>query len=116
MNFRIAAGSFSCPDITKDRCVNVAIFIEEMHIQPFDPPVSSINIGYFSTRKINDARIYLSDTFTGNLRNLVGYGLQQKLIYKTLIVNDLIVQELQDESKKGIDPLKYDPAGVKVVK
>ena len=78
--------------------------------------VSSINIGYFSTRKINDAKIYLSDTFSGNLKSLVGYGLQQKLIYKALIVNDLMVQELQDEAKKEIDPLKYDPAGIKVVK
>jgi len=78
--------------------------------------VSSINIGYFSTRKINDARIYLSDTFTGNLKNLAAYAIQQKLIYKTLIINDLMVQELQDEAKKEIDPLKYDPAGVKVIK
>jgi len=78
--------------------------------------VASINIGYFSTRKINDAKIYLSDTFTGNLKNLVGYALQQKLIYKALIINDLIIQELQDEVKKEIDPLKYDPAGVKVIK
>ncbi|MEK7310241.1 MAG: ABC transporter substrate-binding protein, partial [Planctomycetota bacterium] len=78
--------------------------------------VASINIGYFSTRKINDAKIYLSDTFAGNLKNLAAYALQQKLIYKTLIVNDLMVQELQDEAKKEIDPLKYDPAGVKVIK
>ena len=78
--------------------------------------VSSINVGYFSTRKINEAKIYLSDTFVGNLKNLVAYALQQKLIYKALIINDLMVQELQDEAKKEIDPLKYDPAGVKVVK
>ncbi|MBI5779315.1 MAG: ABC transporter substrate-binding protein [Planctomycetes bacterium] len=78
--------------------------------------VSSINIGYFSTRKINEAKIYLSDTFTGNLKNLAAYALQQKLIYKTLIISDLMAQELQDEAKKEIDPLKYDPAGVKAVK
>ncbi|MEW6026964.1 MAG: ABC transporter substrate-binding protein [Planctomycetota bacterium] len=76
--------------------------------------VSSINILYFSTRKINEARIYISETFTGNLRNLAAYAGQQKLIYKTLIMNDLLVPELLDEAKKEIDPLKYDPAGAKI--
>ena len=78
--------------------------------------ISGINIGYFSTRKINEARLLLSDTFMSNLKNLAAYTLQQKLIYKTLIVGDVMVQEVQDEVKKEIDPLKYDSTSVKVLK
>jgi hypothetical protein len=78
--------------------------------------ISGINIGYFSTRKINEARLFLSDAFVGHLKNLALYTLQQQLIYKTLIIGDLMAPELQAEAKKEIDPLKYDPGVIKAVK
>ncbi|MDI6732564.1 MAG: ABC transporter substrate-binding protein [Planctomycetota bacterium] len=78
--------------------------------------ISGINVLYFSTRKINDAKIFVTDTLTGSLNNLSVFALDQKLIYKSLIMGDFISNELQQELKKEIDAQKYDPQSVKIIK
>jgi ABC-type nitrate/sulfonate/bicarbonate transport system substrate-binding protein len=75
---------------------------------------SAINLIYQSTRKINDPRLFLSDVSIGNLKNINAFTFAQKLIYKSFIVGNIIIPEIQEEAQKEIDPQKYDPKSVKI--
>jgi ABC-type nitrate/sulfonate/bicarbonate transport system substrate-binding protein len=77
---------------------------------------SGINIGYQSTQQINQVKLFFSDVSINGLINIVAFASKQKLINKTFSITDVITQETQDELKKEIDPKKYDPHNIKILK
>jgi hypothetical protein len=77
---------------------------------------SGINIGYQSTRQINEVKLFFSDVSINGLKNIAAFASAQKIITKIVSIGDNISPELQDEVKKEIDHKKYDPSIIKFIK
>lgn len=78
---------------------------------------ANINLSYNLRGKINNVRIGVTDNFLRRiLADCVRFNHEAGLAPKLIDVTSYVEPELIEESKREIDPLRYDPNQVKIIK
>lgn len=77
---------------------------------------ANINLNYSLRGKIDKVHIGLTDVFIGILSDCARFNYEAKLAPRLVNINSHLEPKLLEESNRVIDPIRYDPNRVKIIK